>query len=216
MRLQLKHRHEHRPRTGDEPIHARSALRSRLALALFGLADALAGIGVFGFWLKTLPFLVLSAILAAVALVNVIVVLVRMRQGAHFQPGRDVPPYRPVDTGDEHRPVPGRRPVSPYRRRVRYVAIIGTALLLIVLAWFWVRYYSVVAAGAMSAVAALLLPLAAIITNADSPILRGEDENRDEGQDENPDENRGGGERGGGRPDRSDRRDTPGDGRSRD
>ena len=160
MQLQQKHRFEHRPRTGDEPMHARSALRSRLALALFGLADGLAGIGIFGFWLRTLPFLVLSAILAAVALVNVLVVLVRMRQGAHFQPGREVPPYRPVDTEYERRPAQQpRRPVSPHRRRVRYVAIIGTAFVLIVLAWFWVRYYSVAAAGAMTAVAALLVPV---------------------------------------------------------
>lgn len=198
MQLQQKHRHEHRPRTGDEPIHARSALRGRLALALFGLADGLAGIGIFGFWLRTLPFLVLSAILAAVALVNVIVVIVRMRQGAHFQPGREVPPYRPVDTEHERRPVPQAKRISPHRRRARYIVIIGTALVLIVLAWFWVRYYSVVAAGAMTAVAALLLPVGAIITNADSPILR------DEGDDEQDGE----------RPERPGT--TPGDGRSRD
>lgn len=181
-------------------MHARSALRSRLALALFGLADGLVGIGIFGFWLRTLPFLVLSAILAAVALVNVVVVIVRMRQGAHFQPGREVPPYRPVDTEYERRADHPRPPVSPYRRRVRYLALIGSALVLIVLAWFWVRYYSVAAAGAMTAVAALLVPLAAVITNADSPILREQDDqDRDEDRSERPD-----------------RPDTPGGGRSRD
>jgi len=204
MRLQQRRRFEHRPRTGDEPAHARSALRGRLALACFGLADGLAGVAIFGFWLRTLPFLVLSAILSAVALVNIVVVRVRMRQGPHFQPGREVPPYRPVDTEHERRPGGPRKRVSPYRRRVRYVAMLGTCLLLIVLAWFWVRYYSVAAAGAMTVIAALLPPVAAIMANADSPILR-EPEDR-EGREDREDRD----------DERRDPPDTPGDGRSRD
>jgi uncharacterized membrane protein YgcG len=162
--------HEHRPRTGDEPSHARSPLRMRLALACVGLANGLIGIGIFGFWLRTLPFLVFFAALALLALGNIVVVLVRIRQGAHYQPGRDVPPYRPVD------PMPrgsaGPRRISPRRRYVRYFLIMGTCVLLVVLAWFWVRYYSVLAAGVMSVIAALLPPIAAVVTNADSPILR--------------------------------------------
>lgn len=176
-------------------MHARSPLRMRLVLACVGLANGLIGVGIFGFWLRTLPFLVFFALLSAVALVNVVVVLVRIRQGAHFQPGPGIPPYRPVESPP--RQVRTRRPSSLRRRTVRYLIIMGTCVLLIVLAWTWVRFYSVLAAGVMSVIAALLPPLAAVLTNADSPILR-----EDEGF---PDAGR----RDGGS-------DTPGDGRSRD
>jgi hypothetical protein len=62
---------QHRPRTGDEPTHARSPLRMRLVLAFVGLLNGLAGVGIFGFWLRTLPFLVLFAALTLVSLVNI-------------------------------------------------------------------------------------------------------------------------------------------------
>ena len=161
---------QHRPRTGDEPTHARSPLRMRLALACGGLANGLLGVGIFGFWLRSLPFLVFFAGLALLALGNIVVVLVRIRQGAHYQPGRDVPPYHPVDPVPLPPAVPRR--ISPRRRYVRYLLIMGTCVLLIVLAWTWVRYYSVTAAVIMSIVASVLPPLAAVVTNADSPILR--------------------------------------------
>ena len=164
---------QHRPRTGDEPSHARSPLRMRLVLACMGLANGLLGVGIFGFWLRTLPFLVFFALLTLVSLVNIAVVLVRIRQGAHFQPGREVPPYRPVDP--EPRVPTAPEPISPRRRYQRYFLIMGVCMLLIVLAWTWVRFYSVLAAGIMSIVAALLPPLAAVLTNADSPILRQDD-----------------------------------------
>jgi hypothetical protein len=162
--------HEHRPRTGDEPTHARSPLRARLLLAFVGLANGLLGIGIFGFWLRTLPFLVIFAALTLIAVVNIVVVLKRIRQGAHFQPGPGVPPYHPVDPA----PVPPRqrKEISARRRSTRYLVIMGVCVTLILLAWFWVRYYSVLAAGIMSVVAMLLPPLAAVVTNADSPILR--------------------------------------------
>jgi hypothetical protein len=164
---------QHRPRTGDEPTHARSPLRMRLVLAFVGLLNGLAGVGIFGFWLRTLPFLVLFAALTLVSLVNIAVVLVRIRQGAHYQPGRDVPPYRPVDPEPSTPTAP--EPISPRRRFQRCFLIMGLCMLLIVLAWTWVRFYSVLAAGIMSIVAALLPPLAAVVTNADSPIFRDED-----------------------------------------
>ena len=164
---------QHRPRTGDEPSHARSPLRMRLALACIGLANGLLGVGIFGFWLRTLPFLAVFAAVTLISLVNIVVVLVRIRQGAHFQPGRDVPPYRPVDPAP-HEPEPPK-PITPRRRYQRYFLIMGFCMLLIVLAWTWVRFYSVLAAGIMSGVAALLPPLAAVMTNADSPIFRDED-----------------------------------------
>ena len=165
---------QHRPRTGDEPAHARSPLRMRLVLACAGLANGLLGVGIFGFWLRSLPFLVFFAGLALVAVGNIAVVLVRIRQGAHYQPGPSVPPYHPVDPS----PVPPqpRRPSTQRRRYVRYLVIMGACVLLITLAWTWVRLYSVPAAVVMSLVAAVLPPLAAVVTNADSPILRDDED----------------------------------------
>ena len=162
--------HQHRVRTGDEPSHARSPLRMRLVLACLGLLNGLLGIGIFGFWLRTLPFLAFFALVALLSLVNIVVVSFRIRQGAHYQPGRDVPPYHPVDPAPRAPHAP--KPITERRRHLRYVLVMGCCLLLIVLAWTWVRYYSVFAAGVMSLVAALLPPLAAVLTNADSPIFR--------------------------------------------
>jgi uncharacterized membrane protein YcfT len=54
------------------------------------------------------------------------------------------------------------------RRRRWYFAIMGVCLLLIVLAWNVVRLFSPGAAIAMSAVAALLPPLAVFVANRDS------------------------------------------------
>lgn len=170
---------QHRPRTGDEPTHARSPLRMRLALACAGLANGLLGVGIFGFWLRSLPFLAFFAGVALLALGNIVVVLVRIRQGAHYQPGRSVPPYHPVDPAPLAAPPRQRRTgkAAQRRRYLRYLLIMGTCVLLIVLAWTWVRFYSVPAAVIMSIVAALMPPLAAVVTNADSPILR-DDEDR--------------------------------------
>lgn len=162
--------YQHRPRTGDEPSHARSPLRMRLVLAISGLANGLIGMGVFGLWLRAIPFFLFFAAIALISIGNIAVVVWRIRQGAHYQPGRDVPPYHPVDP----EPVAPRAPVpaSPRRRFLRYALIMGTCFLLIVMAWTWVRFYSVPAAVIMSLIAALLPPFAAVLTNADSPILR--------------------------------------------
>lgn len=51
-------------------------------------------------------------------------------------------------------------------RRRRYLLMMGTALLLIVLAWFVVRHWSTPVAIAMSAVAAVLMPASSIVANA--------------------------------------------------
>ncbi len=51
------------------------------------------------------------------------------------------------------------------RRRRWYFALMGTCLLLLVLAWNLVRFWSVPAAVAMSAVAAVLAPVAALVAN---------------------------------------------------
>lgn len=70
---------------------ARSPLRLRLTLAIFGvLASAAAAIGLA--LTRHSGLAVVFAVIAAAACLNIIVVVVRIRQGSRFQPGRDVPP----------------------------------------------------------------------------------------------------------------------------
>lgn len=91
-------------RTGSEPMTARSPLRMRLWLSLWGLAWTL--FGVVAFSVAARPgWAAACGVLLAVTATDLVVVVHRMRQGAHYQPGRDVPPYEP-DHGDGRR----RRP----------------------------------------------------------------------------------------------------------
>lgn len=81
-------------RSGNEPMTARSPLRLRLGLAIFGsLASAALAI-VFGLVGYT-GLVIVFAVIAVIACVNIAVVIVRIRQGPRFQPGRDVPPLPP-------------------------------------------------------------------------------------------------------------------------
>jgi hypothetical protein len=78
-------------RSGTEPMTARSPLRLRLGLACFGVligAAAAVGTALAG----QAPLAILFAVIAAAACVNVAVVIIRIRQGPRYQPGRDVPP----------------------------------------------------------------------------------------------------------------------------
>lgn len=50
-------------------------------------------------------------------------------------------------------------------RRRRYLTLMGICLLLIVLAWNVVRHWSTGAAVAMSVVAAVIPPIAAVVAN---------------------------------------------------
>jgi hypothetical protein len=52
------------------------------------------------------------------------------------------------------------------RRNVAYAVIMGTCLVLVILAWTLVRQYSVTAAIVMSVVAALMPPVAVMVANA--------------------------------------------------
>ena len=169
------------PRSGDEPRNARSPLQLRLVLAGFGVASGL--VGGWLIWVTTgEPVLVaISLSVAVVAAVNVAVVLHRIRMGPHYQPGPDVPPYRPVTAqgwaGPSHGgPATGAWPehdevVRPARRipertrKRRYFVLMGICLFLIINAWTWVWLISVTAAGVMSVVAALIPPIAAITAN---------------------------------------------------
>jgi hypothetical protein len=158
-------------RSGDEPMHARSPLRLRLGLAGFGLAAAIAGIVVFA--VTDVPALVgVFAALAVLAVVDAAIVARHIHAGADYQPGPEVPPYRPprrtrVSSAPEH------PEAAPERRHARFFWAAAVALVLIINAWTWISSVSTGAAAVLSIVAALLLPLGVITANAGSPTLRG-------------------------------------------
>lgn len=83
-------------RTGSEPVQARSPLRLRLVLTLWGLALGLGGLGV-SLAAGGPGWAAAFAALALIALVDMGVVIHRIHQGAHYQPGRDIPPYWPPE-----------------------------------------------------------------------------------------------------------------------
>ncbi|MFC0597018.1 DUF6343 family protein [Streptomyces palmae] len=90
-------------RTGDEPVHARSPLRLRCGLAVFGLVWSAAGTALFA--LADRPgWAIACGVLWVITVIDLAVVIRHIRQGPHFQPGRDVPPYAPVDGRDPLRP----------------------------------------------------------------------------------------------------------------
>ncbi|MEU3986434.1 DUF6343 family protein [Streptomyces sp. NPDC026672] len=100
-------------RTGSEPATARSALRARLWLAGWGLAWAVFGTAAFA--LAGRPgWAAACGVLWVVTAVDFTLVLRHIRQGPHYQPGRNIPPYQPVDS-----PLRPTRPACrfPPRRR---------------------------------------------------------------------------------------------------
>ncbi|MFC9245339.1 DUF6343 family protein [Streptomyces sp. NPDC057136] len=85
-------------RTGSEPATARSPLRMRLALALFGLSWAV--FGLVAFILTDRPvWAAACGVLLVLTLTDIGVVVHHIRQGPHYQPGRDIPPYEPDHGG---------------------------------------------------------------------------------------------------------------------
>ncbi|MEW1903990.1 DUF6343 family protein [Streptomyces sp. NPDC086147] len=81
-------------RTGNEPVTARSPLRMRFWLSVWGLLWA--AFGTIAFALVGRPgWAAACGVLFLVVLVDMVLVVRRMRQGPHWQPGRDVPPYDP-------------------------------------------------------------------------------------------------------------------------
>jgi hypothetical protein len=83
-------------RTGSEPTTARSALRMRFWLSLWGLVWAVLGTAVFAFT-GQVGWAVACGVLWLVATVDLGVIVRHIHQGPHFQPGRDVPPYLPPE-----------------------------------------------------------------------------------------------------------------------
>ncbi|MEV6837330.1 DUF6343 family protein [Streptomyces sp. NPDC051133] len=89
-------------RTGSEPATARSALRARFWLSVWGLVWAV--FGTVAFALAGRPgWAAACGVLWLVVTVDMAVIVRHIRQGPHYQPGRDVPPYRPVDGEGQYR-----------------------------------------------------------------------------------------------------------------
>ncbi|MET8791895.1 DUF6343 family protein [Streptomyces pseudogriseolus] len=81
-------------RTGNEPRTARSPLRMRFWLSVWGLVWTVAG--TVGFALAGHPGWALACgVLFLVVVTDLVFVVRHIRQGPHYQPGRDVPPYEP-------------------------------------------------------------------------------------------------------------------------
>ncbi len=152
------------PRTGDEPAHARSALGLRLGLTLAG-AVLWAGAAVLMFSAGMTVVGLAFVAVAVLSALNAAFVVHRMRQGAHFQPTPDTPPYRPVADDPPERVRPPRPPVDERTRATRYLVLMGICLGLLVLAWGVVRLWSVPLAVGMSVVAMVLPPVAAVVAN---------------------------------------------------
>ncbi|QKW05893.1 hypothetical protein HUT18_05290 [Streptomyces sp. NA04227] len=83
-------------RSGNEPVTARSALRLRFWLSLWGLLWAVGG--TVAFVLVGRPgWAAACAVLFLVVVTDLFLVVRHIRQGPHYQPGPEVPPYQPLD-----------------------------------------------------------------------------------------------------------------------
>ncbi|MFE7986161.1 DUF6343 family protein [Streptomyces cellulosae] len=81
-------------RTGSEPTTARSPLRVRFWLSIWGVIWTVAGTA--GFALAGYPGWALACgMLLLVVVADLAFVVRHIRQGPHYQPGRDIPPYEP-------------------------------------------------------------------------------------------------------------------------
>lgn len=89
-------------RTGSEPITARSPLRMRFWLSVWGLIWAVSGTAAFAVAGRT-GWAVACGVLLVLVAVDLVLVVRHLRQGPHWQPGPDIPPYEP-DHGGRGRP----------------------------------------------------------------------------------------------------------------
>ncbi|MEE1754962.1 DUF6343 family protein [Streptomyces sp. SP18CS02] len=81
-------------RTGSEPATARSPLRMRLWLSVWGLIWAASG--TIAFALAGRPgWAAACGLLLLVVTADLVMVVRHIRQGPHYQPSRSVPPYEP-------------------------------------------------------------------------------------------------------------------------
>lgn len=81
-------------RTGSEPVTARSPLRMRFWLSVWGLIWT--ALGTTAFAIAGNPGWALACgVLLLIVATDLVLVLRHIRLGARYQPGRDVPPYEP-------------------------------------------------------------------------------------------------------------------------
>ncbi|NBE54331.1 DUF6343 family protein [Streptomyces boluensis] len=81
-------------RTGSEPMTARSPLRMRFWLSLWGLVWAV--VGTVAFALTDHPgWAAACAVLWVIVTVDMTMIIRHIHQGPHYQPGPDIPPYEP-------------------------------------------------------------------------------------------------------------------------
>ncbi|MFE3515762.1 DUF6343 family protein [Streptomyces sp. NPDC059166] len=85
-------------RTGNEPSTARSPLRMRLWLSLWGTLWAALGLAAFTA-VGRAGWAAACGVLLLIALTDLCIVVRHLRQGPHYQPGRDVPPYEADRSG---------------------------------------------------------------------------------------------------------------------
>jgi hypothetical protein len=83
-------------RTGSEPTTARSALRARFWLSVWGLVWTTFGTVVFALLGRT-GWAAACGVLWLIVTVDLAVILRHIHQGPHWQPGREVPPYQPPE-----------------------------------------------------------------------------------------------------------------------
>ncbi|ARF54812.1 DUF6343 family protein [Streptomyces gilvosporeus] len=102
-------------RTGNEPLQARSPLKIRCGLALWGLLWAIAGAVAFAMAGRP-GWAAACAALALVAATDLVIVIRHIRQGPHYQPGKDIPPYEPDDGRND---VFGRRNADGRQRHTK-------------------------------------------------------------------------------------------------
>ncbi|MFJ6660077.1 DUF6343 family protein [Streptomyces sp. NPDC091377] len=99
-------------RTGNEPRTARSALRARLWLSVWGLIWAIFGTVLFV--LTRHPgWAIACGVLWVVVVIDMTMIIRHIRQGPHYQPGPDVPPYEPLHDHTPHTVPHSRRPYEP-------------------------------------------------------------------------------------------------------
>lgn len=158
-------------RSGDEPVHARSLLRQRLLLVLLALVLVVTGV-LAALARGSTGWAVAFAAVGVAVLVDGVLVLRRIRAGAHYQPGPDVPPYQPIGPDHPAGPRPRRPATSMETRRRRYLVLMAICLGLLLVAWVAVRPFSSTAAVVLTVLAMLIPPVAAVVANLGSPIMR--------------------------------------------
>ncbi len=85
-----------RMRTGSEPTTARSALRARFWLSVWGLVWATLGTVVFAL-LEQPGWAAACGALWLIVALDLAMIVRHIHQGPHWQPGREIPPYLPPE-----------------------------------------------------------------------------------------------------------------------